>query len=95
MPGGVGARIPHMGWNTLRDIDRGCTLMAGIDAGEQMYFVHGYAASVTSDCVATSDHGDPFAAAVQRGRIFGAQFHPERSGSTGARVLANFLAVRP
>jgi glutamine amidotransferase len=95
MPGGAGARIPHMGWNTLRDVDPHCALMSGIDAGEQVYFVHGFAASVTSDCVATSDHGAPFAAAVQRGRVFGAQFHPERSGAPGSRMLVNFLALLP
>ncbi len=95
MVGGAGARVPHMGWNTLQDIDRQCGLLAGIDDGEQVYFVHGYAAAVTSDCVASSDHGGRFAAAVQRGSVLGVQFHPERSGSSGSRVLANFLAVLP
>ena len=66
-------------------------LLAGIEAGAQCYFVHSYAAPVTEDCVASSAHGVPFAALVQRGNVAGAQFHPERSGATGARLLENFV----
>ena len=57
------------------------------------YFVHGYAAPVGEDCVAAASHGRAFAAVVSRGRVHGAQFHPERSAATGARILANFLAL--
>ena len=92
MPPSKGIRVPHMGWNALHDIRPESSLLAGIAAGAEAYFVHGYAAPVTVDCVATCVHGQPFAAVVQRGRICGAQFHPERSASVGARVLANFLA---
>ena len=85
-----GVRVPHMGWNTLHPC-RDDPLLGGIGAGEQAYFVHSYAAPVTADTVATSAHGQPFAAVVRHGRCWGAQFHPERSASTGARLLANFL----
>ena len=72
---------------TLRD----STLGEGIEAGDRAYFVHSYAAPVTADCVLSSEHGQDFAAVVQRGRVSGAQFHPERSAKVGARLLLNFL----
>lgn len=87
-----GARVPHMGWNTLQDLDAASALLDDIADGAQTYFVHGYAAPVTEDCIATCTHGQRFAAVVQRGRICGAQFHPERSAAAGARLLSNFLA---
>jgi glutamine amidotransferase len=87
-----GVRIPHMGWNRLR-IDRPAPLLAGIDDGAQAYFVHGYAAPQCDDTIAACEHGDRFTAVVQRDRIAGAQFHPERSGPVGLRLLANFLGV--
>ncbi|PIQ36741.1 MAG: imidazole glycerol phosphate synthase subunit HisH, partial [Lysobacterales bacterium CG17_big_fil_post_rev_8_21_14_2_50_64_11] len=90
LPDAPGVRIPHMGWNTLQPL-RAVSLLAGIDACAQAYFVHSYAAPVSTDCIAACDHGQRFAAMVQRGNVAGAQFHPERSASTGARVLRNFL----
>lgn len=89
-----GIRVPHMGWNTFVHV-QDSPLMAGIDAASSAYFVHGYAAPVTADCLAGSDHGQPFAAIVQRDHVCGAQFHPERSGATGARLLSNFLSWTP
>jgi len=83
-------RIPHMGWNTLQPL-RTSSLSEGIEAGDRAYFVHSYAAPVTPDCVFSSDHGSTFAAVVQRGRVSGAQFHPERSAKVGGRLLQNFL----
>lgn len=85
-----GLRVPHMGWNRLEP-RRPSPLLDGIAPGDWAYFVHGYAAPVTDDCVAASTHGAPFAAVVSRGQVHGAQFHPERSAATGARLLANFL----
>ncbi|MBJ6980964.1 imidazole glycerol phosphate synthase subunit HisH [Luteimonas sp. MC1572] len=88
-----GVRVPHMGWNRLRT--RGDSrLMAGIDDGAWVYFVHGYAAPVTGDCVADCTHGAAFAAVVEHGLVAGAQFHPERSAAAGARLLQNFLGAR-
>lgn len=88
---GPGVRVPHMGWNRLRVAASG-SLAAGIADDDHAFFVHSYAAPVTADCILASDHGQPFAAAVQRGQIGGAQFHPERSATVGARLLHNFLS---
>lgn len=85
-----GVRVPHMGWNRLEPI-RSSTLLDGLPDGAQAYFVHSYAVPIGDDCVAACTHGVRFAAVVQRGRVAGAQFHPERSAAVGARVLENFL----
>lgn len=87
---GEGIRVPHMGWNTLAP-RRASSLTAGIEAGAQAYFVHSYAAPVSDDCIDSTEHGQVFAAVVQRGRVAGAQFHPERSAAVGARLLQNFI----
>jgi len=87
-----GARIPHMGWNRLRKHGEPL-LLDGINDGAQAYFVHGYAAAVDDATIASCEHGGSFAAVVQEGHIAGAQFHPERSGPVGLRLLANFLGV--
>jgi glutamine amidotransferase len=84
-------RVPHMGWNALHPL-RPDTLLAGIAPGEQAYFVHSYAAPVTDDTLASSEHGIGFAAVVRRGNCYGAQFHPERSARVGARLFENFLS---
>ena len=87
-----GVRVPHMGWNTLLML-RESPLLNGVVTGSSAYFVHSYAAPVTSDTVAACDHGGQFAAVVQRGRLCGAQFHPERSADAGARILRNFIEI--
>ena len=94
MPAGDGVRVPHMGWSRLRRL-RDDPLLHGLDDGAWAYFVHGYAAPVTADCVAAGEHGAPFAALVRRGNVAGAQFHPERSAAAGARLLRNFLETDP
>ena len=94
MQGRAGLRVPHMGWNTL-DVVRESALLAGIGTPAHAYFVHGYAAPVTDDCIASCTHGQPFAACVERGRIAGMQFHPERSADVGSTLLANFLRRAP
>jgi glutamine amidotransferase len=66
-------------------------LFEGIEEGSQVYFTHSYAAPITGDAVAVTTHGRPFASAVERGQVFGVQFHPEKSGDVGLRVLTNFL----
>jgi glutamine amidotransferase len=88
-----GRRVPHMGWNRLQACGDDA-LAAGLD-GEYAYFVHGYAAPVDAgSTVVACEHGERFAAVVSRGRLCGAQFHPERSGRVGARLLRNFLESR-
>ena len=87
-----GLSVPHMGWNTL-EIVRDDPLLDGLDAGSYVYFVHSYAASVDSHTLAISEHGSPLTALVRHGNFWGTQFHPERSGTAGARLLENFLRL--
>lgn len=94
LPASAGVRVPHMGWNSIWPT-RPAPLLEGLPAGAAMYFVHGFAAAHDEACIARCVHGRPFAAAVQRDQVFGVQFHPERSGAAGARVLGNFLRVAP
>jgi imidazole glycerol-phosphate synthase subunit HisH len=82
-------KVPHVGWNSL-DIARQSPMLEGIAPGTQVYFTHSYAAPVTADCVAATTHGSRFAAAVQRDRVWGVQFHPEKSGPAGLQILKNF-----
>ncbi|AKU49995.1 imidazole glycerol phosphate synthase subunit HisH [Xanthomonas arboricola pv. juglandis] len=88
----LGIRVPHMGWNQLVPM-RDSALLAGLPERASAYFVHGYAAPMTADTVAACDHGGLFTAVVQHGLRCGAQFHPERSAETGARILRNFLEM--
>jgi glutamine amidotransferase len=89
----VCGRVPHMGWNRL-EIERASPLTAGYGAEPYAYFVHSYAAPVTDATLASVVHGGArFSAIVQRGNFHGAQFHPERSASVGARLLGNFAAL--
>jgi imidazole glycerol-phosphate synthase subunit HisH len=87
-----GHPVPHMGWNTLERLKRD-PLLEGVRTGDYAYFVHSYGAQVTDDTLASADYGHPLAAIVRRGNFWGTQFHPERSGSTGARILQNFLGL--
>jgi glutamine amidotransferase len=85
-------KVPHVGWNSL-SIQRGNGLLDDVPAGAQVYFTHSYVAPVTADTSATTDHGETFAAVVQRGHIGGVQFHPEKSGDAGLRILRNFVEL--
>lgn len=86
----TGIRVPHMGWNRLLPL-KPSVLMRDIPERASAYFVHSYAAPINAHTVAACDHGGLFTAMVEQGRWFGAQFHPERSGDTGALMLRNFL----
>ncbi len=86
-------KVPHVGWNTLEITSRPSRLLAGVSPAASAYFTHSFAAPIGADAVATTRHGVEFASAVERGRTFGVQFHPEKSGTTGLRILANFLEV--
>jgi glutamine amidotransferase len=92
LPKGPGLKVPHVGWNRLC-YSRGDALAAGGVEGEQVYFVHSLVAvpSDPSDTLATTVHGIEFASAVHRGNIWGAQFHPEKSGAIGLRMLQRFV----
>ena len=88
-----GLKIPHMGWNALHYL-RSDGPTAGGDEGEQVYFVHSLITICEdpADVVATTEHGIEFAAAVGRENIWGCQFHPEKSGDIGLRMLRRFVA---
>lgn len=88
----VGVRVPHMGWNRLEPM-RPSPLTEGLPLHSSAYFVHSYSAPISADTVAACDHGGLFAAIVHNGLRCGAQFHPERSAETGARLLRNFLEM--
>jgi glutamine amidotransferase len=85
-----------MGWNTLAPT-RSSPLLDGIDAGNYVYFVHSFhaAPSRADDVLATATYGHAFPAIVQRGNVFGVQFHPEKSQAVGLRLLRNFAALPP
>jgi len=84
--------VPHMGWNSV-DVPAGSTLFAGVEQ-ERFYFVHSYAAPGVRDAlVTTAEHGSVFAAAVEMGALSATQFHPEKSGDAGARLLSNWVAT--
>ena len=90
--GAPGRPVPHIGWNQL-EILGDSPLLQGIASGAYAYFVHSYALPAGPHTVARCDYGGSFAAAVSRGNFHATQFHPERSGKTGARILQNFLDV--
>lgn len=84
-------KSPHIGWNQLRKT-RESILLRGIPDDAYFYFAHSFAAPASAaPTVAACDHGFPFAAVIERGNLAGVQFHPEKSGETGAQVLRNFV----
>jgi glutamine amidotransferase len=85
-------KVPHVGWNSL-EVTSGSQLLAGVAPGEFVYFTHSYKAPVSADTAAVTQYIEPFASAVERGNVFGTQFHPEKSGITGLKILGNFLEV--
>ena len=102
-PSGSGLKVPHMGWNTV-SYPRGSSLFEGIAEHSAFYFVHSFHCVVRdpADVVGTVEYGGPLVCAVQRGNVFGAQFHPEKSSSVGLALLGNFgrtvastVATRP
>ncbi|HKS56402.1 MAG TPA: imidazole glycerol phosphate synthase subunit HisH [Steroidobacteraceae bacterium] len=87
-----GLPVPHMGWNQL-EFTSPSPLLDDVASGDYVYFVHSYCVPVSANTIATTTYGERFAAVVGRGKVFGAQFHPERSAQTGALLLRNFLLV--
>ena len=85
-------KIPHVGWNTL-SVQRDASILEGVADQSQVYFTHSYVAPLTSETVAMAEHGEPFSAVVQRANIAGVQFHPEKSGEVGLRILRNFVQL--
>jgi glutamine amidotransferase len=87
-------KVPHMGWNNLEPI-KDSKLLYGIDDGAWVYFVHSYHINPRnkSIIVATSEYGDILPVAIERKNVFGTQFHPEKSGIVGSKIIKNFLAI--
>jgi imidazole glycerol-phosphate synthase subunit HisH len=85
-------KVPHVGWNSL-EVLRPSAILNGVADGTQVYFTHAYAAPLAGETVAATTHGQRFTAVVERDRLFGVQFHPEKSGEAGIRVLSNFVAI--
>ena len=88
----IGLKVPHVGWNSLA-LRRDAPIVEGVPDTAQVYFTHSYVGPVTSDAVAITEHGERFAAVVQRGHVAGVQFHPEKSGDVGMRILRNFVRL--
>lgn len=90
----AGLKIPHIGWNSLRPA-KDDPMLDGLPEEPYVYFVHSYACAADNpgDVLAKTVYGAPFDAAVRRGNILGMQFHPEKSGRVGERLLRNFLRL--
>lgn len=88
---GPGVKIPHMGWNTVHDLRS--PLYAGVEEGAYVYYVHSFGAEVNGHTIAVTDHGRPFSGSLGRDNFYGCQFHPEKSGAVGERILENFLSL--
>ena len=93
LPRADGLVWPHMGWNELEALDPEEALLAGIAPGSHAYFVHGYYAPPGPATRAICQYGSPVSALVRKGHVAGCQFHPERSGGAGARILMNFAGA--
>ena len=87
----AGVKVPHMGWNALSELQTG--LFDGLAEGDFVYFVHSFAADVCSQTIAVSDNGRRFSAAMHKDNFYGAQFHPEKSGEVGEKILRNFMKL--
>ena len=85
-------KVPHVGWNSLA-IQQKTSIVEGVVPGSQVYFTHSYVGPVNGDTIAVTEHGETFAAIVQRGHVAGVQFHPEKSGDVGLRILRNFIEM--
>ena len=92
IPDGEGLKIPHMGWNSL-DVREGASLFRGIEGHPYVYFVHSYylAAEHEEDVAASTFYSTKIHASVEHGNIFACQFHPEKSGEVGLKILDNFI----
>ena len=85
-------KVPHVGWNTLQPVPQS-RLLAGLPPQTFVYYTHSFRAPLVEETVGVTEYAGPFSGAVERGNLFGVQFHPEKSGDAGLHVLRNFLAV--
>jgi imidazole glycerol-phosphate synthase subunit HisH len=85
-------KSPHVGWNQI-EVATSSRLLRGVPSSSFVYFTHSYRAPLTETTVACCEYGGPFSAAVERDHLFGVQFHPEKSGATGLKILGNFCEL--
>lgn len=90
-PADAGVKVPHVGWNSIHDLKS--PLYNHIKEGEYVYYVHSYAAEVNECTAAATDYAGPFSGSLYKDNFYGCQFHPEKSGAVGERILANFLTL--
>ncbi|WP_370901403.1 imidazole glycerol phosphate synthase subunit HisH [Chryseobacterium gossypii] len=83
--------VPHMGWNSVADLKS--SVFSGIEEGSGVYFVHSYYCELSLNTTSVCDYILPFSASLQKDNFFAVQFHPEKSGKTGSRILNNFLKI--
>lgn len=86
-----GLKVPHMGWNNINHLKS--PLYKGLEEDSYVYFVHSFAAEVNDNTIATTEYGVPFSASLNKDNFYGAQFHPEKSGAAGEKILKNFLEL--
>ena len=85
--------MPHVGWNTLARTKQPSRLLKDLPPDAYAYFSHAFAPPACAHATATTTHGATFPAVVERENVFGAQFHPEKSGRAGLQILINFVAL--
>ena len=86
----VAVKSPHVGWNSLDISPNSSRLLAGVQSGSYVYFTHSYRVPLLAATVAACDYGGGFSAALEQENVFGVQFHPEKSGAVGLKILKNF-----
>lgn len=91
LPASKQLKVPHMGWNQLSNLEG--KLFEGVERGSFVYYVHSFAPTTCTDTIATTDYGSMFSAALKYERFYGTQFHPEKSGDVGEKILKNFLTL--
>ncbi|MDD3034663.1 MAG: imidazole glycerol phosphate synthase subunit HisH [Bacteroidales bacterium] len=89
---GKGIKIPHMGWNSIANTRS--PLFAGIEEVAYFYFVHSFAPECNEFTAATTEYGELFSSALYKNNFYGTQFHPEKSGEMGERLLRNFIKIK-
>jgi len=89
----VGAKVPHVGWNTIES--RGeSRILKGVASPSFVYYTHSYRAPVVTETVGVTEYGASFSGVVEKGNVFGVQFHPEKSGAAGLKILENFAQLK-
>ncbi len=92
LPSGEMLKVPHVGWDTIETLQS--PLFEGISEGVHLYYVHSFAAEICDETIATTTYGVRFSAALHRDNFYGAQFHPEKSGTVGEMIINNFLKIK-